>query len=542
MTRSLVPLLGLLLGGLPIPPLLVAAEMQDPPPQEQLTKAGAATLQKFASTAATWRTRCQLPNGAAIEAQVVRDKNHQSWTFFFVSNGRSEMMSRLIETDGIWYVIEGKRQAKYRPYEADLSLPGGYLFLVLSEARCVQANDLADARFVGREGGVAAFRRPLAPEGRQLLEKTIGEMERLAKQDPKLMEKSGGAQALATARKQLAEGIPLKVDGTTGLLCEMKFNDLVVTLENFHWLDATSEADFALPAGGSWDDQTKPWSAAEMDDCVMVWHDRLFQAGNKNMGCDTFLLNLQTGRLRRVPYNGISSTVGCFLPGRREVLVSGFDIHGPVGLIKVNLDTGRNIPLEPEASALPLSLMAEVSPDGKSVATAQMLGGGQLKDLQPRIVTLADGHSRVLGKPSPLGTPFSWLPDGSGLLFKRFEAVADPQAVEPRIICRVGLDGKHTDVRPGEWPVVLRKSHRILYLNMDSRLWYTCQLDGSKPELYADGMSDHATPAVSSDETKIVFVRHEKGQLPDLRLYEFGKTEGRSVSKEPGFTGTPVWR
>jgi len=99
-----------------------------------------------------------------------------------------------------------------------------------------------------------------------------------------------------------------------------------------------------------------------------------------------------------------------------------------------------------------------------------------------------------------------------------------------------------TDLRAGEWPVVLRKSRRILYQDEDSRLWYTCELDGTKPELFAGGFKDYRTPAVSPDEKRIVFVRYEKGKTPQLTLFEMGKTEGKPAVQAGGFIGMPVWR
>jgi len=81
-----------------------------------------------------------------------------------------------------------------------------------------------------------------------------------------------------------------------------------------------------------------------------------------------------------------------------------------------------------------------------------------------------------------------------------------------------------------------------LYQADDTQLWHTCALDGTKSELFADGLAKHGTPAVSPDETKVIFARYEKGKLPQLLLFEFGKIKGTLVTKAQGFTGTPVWR
>ena len=187
-------------------------------------------------------------------------------------------------------------------------------------------------------------------------------------------------------------------------------------------------------------------------------------------------------------------------------------------------------------------LMAELSPDNRKIATMQMLGGGSLLDLQIRLIDVETGEARLLGKPSKIGAPFSWLPDGDGLILKRFETREDPTAVEPRILCRLGLDGELTDLRSGDWPVVLRKTRRILFEDNATRLWHTCQLDGSDPRLFADGLKGYSMPAVSPDEKRVVFVRYEKGKLPQVTLFDLGQTEGKPATRAGGFTSTPVWR
>lgn len=529
---------------LALPSAVAASAAQEPPDIPRLVQAAIETDKKLATKAASWRMRFLLPNGAAVETQVVREGKRRAWTFYFVHQGRSEALSRVVETDGIWHVHEGKRFAKYRPYEADLGVPLAYLFLVMAEPRGVKAGDLDRGRFEGREGKAAVFRVPLPEGNRAALAKAVAGLDEQMKKDPKKAEDPAMRQMIATARESLAKGVPAKVDESSGLLVEMKLGDKVLTLLDFTWIEQTSEADFGLPTGAAWDDQTKPWSASELEECAMVGHSRLYQAGAPTPELDAFLLHLPSGRLRRVPYLGASSTVGCFLPGRREVIVSGFDASGTIGFVRVNLETGENTSLEPDLRPGQVSLLAELSPDGKRVATIQgpQAGPGMALDLQLRIMNLADRRSKLLGKPSRIGAPFSWLPDGSGLVAKRFEPKPDAQGIEPRFICRIGLDGKMTDLRPGEWPIVLRKSGRILYQEQSTRRWHTCALDGSNPELYADGLVGHGSPAVSPDEKQIVFVRYEKGRVPELRVFEFGKAEGRPAVQDPGLTLSPAWR
>ena len=143
------------------------------------------------------------------------------------------------------------------------------------------------------------------------------------------------------------------------------------------------------------------------------------------------------------------------------------------------------------------------------------------------------GEARLLGKPSKIGAPFSWLPDGDGLILKRFETQDDPKAVEPRILCRLGLDGELTDLRSGDWPVVLRKTRRILFEENATRLWHTCQLDGSDPKLFADGLKGYSMPAVSPDEKRVVFVRYEH---PGLAIGQVAPPCGLLVLESEAFS------
>ena len=516
-----------------------AADKESSPRIDELVRAGQRTVEKLRVTSASWRVRYRMPNGFMMETKVVRDKDRLAWSLGHVVNGRSEVVTRVIESGGVWHVIEGERRVKYKPYEAELHLPGAYLLLSLAQPVCVSDDtQLASAKFEGRRGNVVSFRLPLPPETRRVLEKSVAGLEQLTTQDPTYAGKPETARTLELMREQLSKGTPLGVDEATGIQVEWKLQDMLLSIEDFQWLSKASDSVFAMPKNAVWDDQTRRWSGDELNDCILAGHDPSYPAGGKSPNIDAYLINVRTGKLRRLPYRGIMSSAGCFLTGRREVIVSG----GPVGLVKLDLETGVNTLVESDLARGRISTLAELSPDGKSVATMQMSSSGQMLDLQIRVVNLKDGRSRLLGRPEPIGGPFSWLPDGDGLILKRYERSKDIRAIEPRILCRMDLDGKLTDLRSGDWPVVLRKSRRILFKDDKSDLWHTCELDGTKPELFANGLAKHAMPAVSPDEMKVIFARYEPGKLPELLLFELGKAEGRPFVKAKGFTGTPVWR
>jgi hypothetical protein len=214
---------------------------------------------------------------------------------------------------------------------------------------------------------------------------------------------------------------------------------------------------------------------------------------------------------------------------------SGTDIDGHTGIFKLNLLTGEETRISDGLSAT-----AELSPDGRTLATMRMVGDGA--DSQMQLIDLEARNERALGKPGHIGGPFGWLPGGDGLILKRFEATTDGTATEAPMFSRLGMDGKLTDLRWGDSPIVLRRSKMILFQDIDSGLWKTCEFDGTKPKLYADGMKGYVNPAVSPDESQIIFAKYENGKFPQLMLFYWGDTNGKPLVKVDGFVGRPVWR
>jgi WD40-like Beta Propeller Repeat len=520
-----------------------AGEQSSEPNIDELIRAGESTVKRIRSTPASWTVKYRFPSGTPFEVKVVRNGEERAWTFFSKISSQGELAARIVQTGGIWSVmdLDGSR-SKWRPYEAELRLPAGYMFLSLSDLRCVVDRKQFDsARFEKRDGNVVHYRLPLSEKLRRVLQQVINELVEMASKDAALMGRPQFADGLKSSREQLEQGVPLGIDERTGIVVQSQVQGMLVSVEQFEWLDKPPREAFELPANAEWNDETKPLSASDLSDCLMVGHDSSCR-DPKDLVPDGYLLNLKTGHLRRLPFRGFTSMPGGFLQDRQEVVICGFDTTGEKRAVKVNLLTGENTAVEYGTFEGGPVAMTALSPDGKKIASVHSFSSGKLPDIQIRLIDLQTGESQPLGKPTRIDAPLSWLPDGDGLIYKRFVRQDDPKAIEPQIVCRLGLDGKMTDLRAGEWPVVLRKSRRILYQDEDSRLWYTCELDGTKPELFAGGFKDYRTPAVSPDEKRIVFVRYEKGKTPQLTLFEMGKTEGKPAVQAGGFIGMPVWR
>jgi hypothetical protein len=408
---------------------------------------------------------------------------------------------------------------------------------------------LGTLEFERRNGSQLLFR--LRPTGshRQILEKTVAESSRVSGNDLTFDQRRQWQEAVARAREQLANGTPVVFDEQTGILLEGKMQSISVSIEGFRWLDRLPESAFALPKGVRWNDQTRPWSN-DYEDCVLVAHDPLFVEGEP-ASPDTFILNLKSGQMRRVPFVGMGSMPCGFVASRGAAVVAGVAFHSMAvvagtslesfyGLARVDLVTGKNEPFAADWLSGGPFFMSEVSPDGQYA-----LGFSPLPDMEEtevELIKLSDRSTRTLRKTGKLGGPASWLPDGNGIVLKRYDLAKRLNQTGPPIVCRLDLDGTLKDLRPGDWPVVLRKSRKILYQENESHLWHTCDLDGSNPKLYADGLADHGEPAISPDERQILFTHFNKGRAPQLMLFELGKTNGVPATRAPGYTGRPVWR
>jgi hypothetical protein len=510
-----------------------ALDENSAPNSEELAKAGKATKAKLQSAAAVWDVKYTLPNGT-VRVNVVRDKERKAWLFRVGSN--EVAVCSVVQTGGFWYALESQTAVKTRPWEAELHLPGGYLFLRLADLQILEnAADLAQATFRYRRGTRLYYGLPLSSEDRTAAQKVISDFEKIGKAHPKFLNEPDTKKTLKLAHDELENGMPFAIEEKTGIVLENKIRNVPIAVESFQFLDQVSPTTFAIEKDVKWDDQSTPWPKSDLARCIMVTHDPLAESGGNSRTLDGYVLNLETGKLRRLPHAGIATVPGCFLHDRSEVIGSGTDLDGHTGIFKWNLLTGQETRISDGLIA-----MAELSPDGRTLAIMRITGDGV--DPQMQLIDLETRKERPLGKLGHIGGPIGWLPDGDGLILKRFEATTDRTATERPVVCRLGMDGKVSDLRYGDSPIVLRKSKKILFQDNDSGLWKTCEFDGTKPQIYADGMKGYDTPVVSPDESQIIFAKYENGKLPQLLLFDWSSTNGKALVKAEGFTGIPVWR
>jgi hypothetical protein len=494
--------------------LTSVARAEDAPDVAALVKAGAETTAKLATTGARWKTTLTLgPGGASFVIDEVLANGMRRRELSLGTGNQKQTLLTIIERDGLWYYDEGgELRTKSRPFEAPATLPAVYIPLVQGELFAVSKNLLAGATWESTKDGIASFRTKVPAEMRARLENAAGELEKRGLPDAKKV------------RDFLEKGFVTRVDTAKGLMVEQRTATRILTLSKFEWLDKVDEERFAVP--GEWQDLTgDPGDRGEL---VMLGHCGAWRPGGPKVDLDGRLLDMKSGVLRRIPFQGIAVIPVCFLPGRRKVVVSGATERGSFSLFEVDLETGKNRHLGGAKLASGMTMGGAVSPDGKLLATVNlpMLGQGtKILEGHVALVDLATGEARFLGEPLDTAFP-SWLPDGKGLVIVKRDSSGNMNEPPRSTICRMDLEGKLVALREGSSPIVI-EGKRILF--QDDQLWKTCDLEGKDEQLFAGGLKGHGFPAPAPDGKRILFMRFAQGKGPAPTIYELGSSEdGRS--------------
>jgi Tol biopolymer transport system component len=257
---------------------------------------------------------------------------------------------------------------------------------------------------------------------------------------------------------------------------------------------------------------------------------------------DGRLINIKTGRMRRIPFEGEASIPGCFLSGRDKVVVTGMS-DSRFGLYEIDLKTRKNHPLAAKVLAGTFPLAPVLSPDGKTLAVASADFGAGLDHTQVFLIDLQTGEGKPIGKPFDT-TALSWMPDGKGLiLVSRQNVRMDKPPVST--ICRMDLIGQLTPLRPGDSPVLLQDG-RILFeeYSEDGRHWQwkTCNLSGQDVKLFGDGLKKLSFPAPAPDGLRMLMIRYvpDRGTTP--YVFRIGEAPDQPAVQVGGTWSGAVWR
>jgi len=521
------------------------ASAQSPaaPDPKEIAEAGQRSLARFQSEGAVWSVEIGPISDETLTVNVLAAANRRVTKVSVRSPRGTGEMVRIIERDGVWYVLEeGKPLGKYRPHEAPFSVPGARLFLAVAEpAFIVDPGQISSLRYESCSGGVGIYRASLPEQLRTMLSRILKQVQELLDRAPSGKARKQLEQQQTALREMLERGVRVEIDLANGLIVGRGDIKTPMALRDFRWVKTPPEEAFDI-SGHKWPDHTgDPTEGVDPNDLVMFGHCRGWRVGMKDADTDTCLMNLKTGEMRRVPYRGPISATGCFLEPRTRVVVSGMDVeNGALSLFEVDLRTGANRRLGGELLTGGHTLMPAASRDGTKVAALfNDFSAGMLAS-QVVVIDVKTGKATKIGK--PMDTAFlSWLPDTGGLILITREFVAYDKPAKATV-ARMSLDGTITPIVRGNEPVLLADGKTILFEGDDDRLWRTCDLAGQNVKLFADGLRGYGSPSPSPPGDRILWSRVDPHVGPRPVILKIGSTTPTPAVTGPGLWLYPTWR
>ncbi len=513
-----------------------------PPDAAALARAGHQTAERLEHQAASWTAITHLPNDAKVVTKNISTPTMRRTTLTVQVKTQKLPGLQIIARDNCWYVTELGVRTKWRPFETPFLMHAAYLFLLRGEPRFVldgPSNRLGD--YQGTKDGVATFLSPLPAAARKQAEFAVRGLEDVIRQKPALASNPESIRTIEQLRRML-RGIDVRIDVARGMFVQLGSPDRQTEIQDFKWLDHVAPDEFATDQY-EWEDHSDDPTRGQSEDLLMISHNPTWQPGMKSGESDGLLLNVRTGRYRRIPFQGIVSLPGCFSKDRKRVIVSGLDDSGSLQMYEIDLKTGENRRLGGNALAGGSSLMPALSLDGKTVAVIHKKPEGRPLDSQIYLIDLKSGDAKPLGKPTDMAF-LSWLPDQQGLLLLKRES-ADPSNLSLKstdTIARLGMDGKTTRLLEGGMPVVLNDGKTVLFKAPSDRSWQTCDLDGKNVRAFANGLADYAFPSPAPDGKRIIWMHYTRGTAPLPTIIPIGENSGKPAIKAPGLWSLPAWR
>lgn len=535
-------------------PCVAAGGAGREPDAEQIARTGRATAGLLASSRASWRVGLRAESGATVYADVLWTPRMSRWRFRLEAGPRKADLFGLITRPDGWYATQaGKPLGKFRPYETPFAVPGAYLLFRLAEARFVTSASMLDgARHVRSDDAGARFRLPLSDDDARKHTQAIRQLEMLVRGTPDAARQAAARRQIQKLRERLEGGLLLGIDPATGLLLQRSEGTYTIVLKDFQWLQRVEDKAFHV-ADVTWKDHTAdPTQGVDANDLAMIGHGGVPRPGLEPGQPDCCLMNVRTGRFRRVPFGGASCGDACFLKDRKRVVVCGGDgIRASNQLVEVDLRTGRNRRLGGGSLYGGYCGEPALSPDGKTLAvlhssaaggSAQFGPQGEPPKAQVCLLDLAAGRARKVGPPL-FAACMSWLPDGSGLVLMTWKGkpvqAGKPQ---PPIIARMDLDGKVTPIRKGGWPVVLA-SGKMLFSDWDERrAWKMCDLGGKVVRKLAKSFQPFLRPSPSPGGKRLLWVQVRRGAPPLPMVTDLAGGRSTVVTRAAGSWGPAWWR
>ena len=515
-------------------PVLLAAWAPEGIGLDQLEKKAGDSRARLEAGPARWTMRATTATGAKFGLRIVSaPPDFEARILLKPDTNRPEPFARVVARNGKWAVEEfGGLKGIYRPWEAPFSYE--LVALLLSEAWPPPYVRSDEHVLKGTIGDTVTVRAPLSDRQRRLAESFLEEAAGMGVQPGPGSELGRNLKAIRTL---LQEGNRLRVDRRTGLMERVVLGEMQLEYSRVEWMNERPE----IPNLNSYPDFSAPLPD-DRDGLIMIGRTGSWRPGHPEMSSGGQLLNIETGKMTRIPFMGMSCQPGCFSDQRGKVVVTAREHDGSgVGLHLIDLQTGEQMRLGGAAFAGGICNYPVLSPDGRTLAVTF---SRRKFTRQIYFLTPEDKDPRPVGAPHDI-RGLSWLGDGSGLIGlignRDTEAAGPGKAWK---IVRFDRQGVPAVIRSnvGSFALVAGR-HRDLILFQDhDGLCYTSDREGREIRKVGDGLRDLASPAVSPEGGHVVMLaRDEKKQSwPVVVDLESGKRF--PVKVERGRWLSPAWR
>lgn len=513
---------------------------QQEPEVQAIAAAGRKTSELLEREPAAWTVVFELSNGTEALTEVVSAVTMRRIDVSFKRAERMLRLVRIIERDGLWYVADQLGYFKYRRYEATFIFPPIYAFLSQSELRTVVDESEPLGSFDQLQSDVATYRKRMPTSVKQKLQANLENLLKLEESHP---EKGTTESALIkqNLQQQLQNDTELKINLETGIIEQFASVGQRWRVQDFQWLETTDFSVFDV-SEIQWEDRSSSIFADqnERNKVIMIGHAMAWQPGQQARETDLLLLDIFSGQTRRVPFALGVAGVGCFSRDRTRIYISGqIPDYGSLGIFEIDLNTGQHRHLGGRELEFGITMFPTLSPNGLELAVIHLDPASGPVSSQVYLIDIASGRSRAIGKPLDTGH-LSWLPSGDGLvLVSREHKAIDLPAVST--ICRMNFEGNLTEIRPGDFPVVLPDS-RILFRDSEDDLWKTCDLQGQDVEFVGDGLKSFSFPAPSPDGQCMIMLKFGAATCPQPHLIDIATGKRQPIQVGGGLWTTPSWR
>ena len=505
---------------------LVTARAADGIGLDQLEKLADESKARLQAGPARWTMRATTATGARFGLRIVSaPPEFEVRILLKPDSNRPEPFARVVARGGKWAVEEfGGLKGIYRPWEAPFSHE--VVALLLSEAWPPPYVRSDEHVLKEKVGDTMVVRAPLSAGQRGLAESFLREAAEMRVQPAPGSEL---ARNLGAIRTRLEEGNQLRVDLKTGLMERLVLGNIELEYGRVEWLSERPE----IPNLNEYPDFSASLPA-DRDGLIMIGRAGSWRPGYPEMDSGGQVLNIDTGKVTRIPFKGMSCMPGCFSDQRTKVVVTARERDGSgVGLYLVDLRKGEQMRLGGSAFEGGLCEYPVLSPDGRMLAVTF-----SKRRFNRQIHLLTPEHE----DPQPVGgahdiRSLSWLGDGSGLIGLVGEGAGWN-------IVRFDLRGEALVLRRnvGNFAQVAGKEGELILFQDRDGLCYISDLKGTVTRKVGDGLRGLASPAVSPEGTHVIMLaRDEKKQTwPVVVELTSGKRFPLKVDR--GRWLLPAWR